>query len=89
MVYNYTEPASRANCRLWIGAKSGKPVQLLIKGRHGKTDTITVAYTKFEIGAKISNSLFELPKGYAIRPMPNLKLTSKTTTEKTKHKESS
>lgn len=76
-VYPYTDPVTKRACKLWLNAKSGKPVQLYIKGLKGKEDTITVTYVKFESGLKISDSLFELPKGYAVRPMPKLDLTSK------------
>ena len=77
-VYAYVEPNTKSNCKLWIGAKSGKPVQLLVKGARKKQDTVIATYTKYEQGAKVANSLFELPKGYAIRQMPTQKLTSST-----------
>ncbi|MCL5105257.1 MAG: hypothetical protein M1133_14260 [Armatimonadetes bacterium] len=87
-VYTYTDPVTRHQAKMWVGVKSGKPVQLLLKGERGKADTITAAYTKFELGAKAPDSLFELPKGYAIRPMPAQKLTSKATAEKPKTRKS-
>ena len=69
-VYSYTEPTTGRNCRLWVGLKSGKPVRLALLGVKLKADTVTASYTRFELGTKISDSLFDLPKGYAIRSMP-------------------
>ena len=87
-VYNYTDPFTRHQAKMWVSAKSGKPVQLLLKGERGKADTITAAYTKFELGGNAPDSLFELPKGYAIRPMPARKLASKTAAERPKDRKS-
>jgi hypothetical protein len=70
-IYTYMDPVSRRQCRIWINDKSTKPVKLLIKGKRVKMDTLTATYTKYEVGKSISDSLFELPKGYAIRPMPD------------------
>ncbi len=36
-----------------------------------KMDTLTATYTKYEIGGKYPESLFELPKGYDVRQMPD------------------
>lgn len=75
-VYTYVEPLTKRSCKLWVGVKSGKPVELLVKGIQKKQDTFTATYTKFEQGERVSDKLFELPKGYAIKPMPTRKLTS-------------
>ena len=76
-IYDYTEPTTKLRCELSISARSNKPVQLIIKGRHKAQDTVTVTYTKFEEDSEIADALFELPKGYPITSMPNLDLTSK------------
>jgi hypothetical protein len=55
-----------------------------MQGKTGTTDKLTAAYTKFEVGGKVSDTLFELPKGYAIRPMPAERLTSEAKTDKRK-----
>ena len=81
-VYSYTDTVTKRKCKLWVGVRSGKPVQLYMKGEHAKQDTITVTYTAFEQGANVSDKLFELPKGYKIRPMPDRKLTSKAASKK-------
>ena len=79
-VYSYTEPTTRRVCKLWVNAKSGKPAKLWMQGKHKVMDTITASYTTFDEGAKISDSVFELPKGYAIRPMPNRELAINSST---------
>ena len=87
-VYSYTDPTTKRKCKIWIAMKSGKPVQLLLKGEPGKQDTITATYTKFVEGANAPDSLFQLPKGYAIRPMPERDLTSKAKARKPNKKKS-
>jgi outer membrane lipoprotein-sorting protein len=76
-IYSYADPTTTRECRIWISAKSGKPVKLCLSGKHGKADPITATYTKFVISPVVSDKLFELPKGYAIKPMPSAKLTTK------------
>jgi hypothetical protein len=74
------DPVSRRQCRIWIGDKSTKPVKLLIRGKRAKMDTLTATYTNYEVGKPVVDSLFELPKGYAIKPMPDrLSASSKMT----------
>ncbi len=75
-VYTYTEPVDKKSCRIWISAKSGSPVKLTIKGTRGKSDPITATYARYTVGASVSDTLFQLPKGYNIRPMPSSSLTS-------------
>lgn len=87
-VYSYVDTVTKRKCKLWIGVKSGKPVQLYVKGTRGKVDTITATYTTFELGANVSDKLFELPKDFAIRQMPDLRLTSKAVNKKQNKKES-
>lgn len=70
-VYSYMDPVSRRQCKIWIDDKSTKPVKLLIRGRRAKMDTLTATYTKYEVGRTIADSHFELPKGYAVRQMPD------------------
>lgn len=77
-VYSYTDKNTKRPAKIWVGKKSGKPVQLLLKGEKNNTDTITATYTRFEPGAKVDDSLFQLPKDYEIRPMPKETLTSGT-----------
>jgi len=79
-VYSYTEPTTRRMCKLWVGAKSGKPVKLWMKGKHKAVGTVVATYATFEQGVKVSDSLFRLPKGYEIRPMPKRELASKPDT---------
>jgi outer membrane lipoprotein-sorting protein len=69
-VYSYTDSQTARKCKLWLCAASGKPVKLVLMGEHGKADTITATYTKFEPGAKVDDSLFRLPKGCQVRTMP-------------------
>lgn len=76
-LYIYTDPITKRESRIWVNAKTGKPVQLLLKGVKGKVDTITATYTVYEPGAKVADTMFQLPKGYKVRPMPESKLTSK------------
>lgn len=76
IVYSYTDPTSKLPAKIWVGEKSGKPVRLLLQGQKDKSDTITATYTRFEPGAKVEDSLFEIPKGYEIKPMPKPTLTS-------------
>lgn len=76
-VYTYTEPTTKRFCKLTVDAKTGKPVRLWLKGKKKVLDTITATYTVFEEGVKISDSIFELPKGYAVKPMPKRELASK------------
>lgn len=78
-IYSYMDPVSRRQCRIWIDDKSTKPVKLLMRGRRAKMDTLTAVYTKYEVGIGIADSVFELPKGYAVRPMPDELKASKTT----------
>ncbi len=87
-VYDYTDPTTKRKCTIWIAVQSGIPVQLLLKGEKGKQDTITATYTKFVEGANAPDSLFEIPKGYTIRPMPERDLTSKAKAKKPNNKES-
>lgn len=83
-VYSYTEPTTRRDCKLWLDAKSGKPVKLLMKGKHKTVSTVVATYSVFEDGVKVSDSLFEVPKGYVIRPMPKRELASKLDTKQPK-----
>ena len=85
-VYTYTDPVTKRDCRIWIGARSGKPVRLLLKGDRARVDTVTATYTKFVEGANAPDSLFELPKGYTIRPMPARDLTSEDKYNRSKKK---
>jgi len=78
-VYSYTEPTTKRACKLWIGVKSGKPVKLYLKGKHKVMDTVTVTYVAYDEGIKVPDSLFDLPKGYEIRPMPKMDMTSQGT----------
>ncbi len=75
-VYSYTEPTTKRFCKLWVDAKSRKPVKLWMKGKHKTVDTMVATYTVFEEGVKVSDSLFELPKGYEIRPMPDQRVAT-------------
>ena len=75
-VYSYHDPASGRQCRLSISIRSGKPVKLVLQGVKKSTDTIVAIYTEFVIGGPMPDSLFKLPKGYAVRQMPQPKLTS-------------
>ena len=84
-VYSYSEPVSKRNCKLWVDAKSNKPTKLVLLGKRGKQDTITATYTKYVVGEAVSKSLFQVPKGYAVRSMPTQRMASKKM-EKTNNK---
>lgn len=85
-VYSYVEPTTKRSCKLWLDSKTGKPVKLWMQGKHKVVGTVTATYSAFEEGVKVSDSLFKLPKGYAVRPMPKLEagptLVKKTSTVK-------
>lgn len=87
-VYSYTEPVSKRACKLWVDPKNGAPVKLSIKGEAKKLDSLTATYEKFTVGAAVPDSLFELPKGYKIRPMPEPKQTSGKITKQLNKRES-
>jgi hypothetical protein len=76
-VYSYTEPTTRRYCKLWVDAKTGKPVKLWMKGKHRVADEITATYLSFVEGARISDSVFAVPRDYVVRPMPKRELASK------------
>lgn len=76
-IYSYNAPGTKRLVRLWVGAKSGKPVQLRLKGVNGKADTVTAAYTCYDLGDSARSANFQLPEGYKIMPMPKLSPTSK------------
>lgn len=76
-VYSYTDPTTKRFCKLWVERKSGQPVKLWLKGTLRVTSEVTVTYLLFKEGEKISDSIFELPKGYAVRPMPKNEIASK------------
>jgi hypothetical protein len=78
-VYSYYSKVADRDCRLWVSTKTQKPVKLVLAGVKKKKDTVTAIYTKFVVGAKVPDSLFEIPKGYAIRDMPRPKLASSDT----------
>ncbi len=72
-VYSYHSDDAGRDCRLWVSVETGKPVKLLMKGEKKKVSAIEATYTKFVLGAKVPDSLFELPKGYVVRDMPKQK----------------
>lgn len=80
-VYTYTEPTTKRDCKIWVSAKTKKPVKLRMAGEPGKVDTVTAVYTKYVEGAKVDDSLFKLPEGYKIRPMPTDKKASHSKTK--------
>lgn len=69
-VYSYKDPIGGKQCRIWVGKSTGKPVKLTTEGAKGKADPITATYTKFVVGASVPDSMFKIPSGYEIRPMP-------------------
>ncbi|MCX6344751.1 MAG: hypothetical protein NT018_06725 [Armatimonadetes bacterium] len=77
-VYSYSDPVTKSSAKLWVGAATSKPVKILMMGERGKKDTVTATYTKFDLSAKVPDALFQIPKGYTMRPMPKPGLTSKT-----------
>ena len=76
-VYSYTDPTTKRFCRLWVERKSGQPVKLWLKGTLRVASDVTATYLLFKEGEKVSDSIFELPKGYAVRPMPKHEVASK------------
>jgi len=69
-VYWYTEPITKRHCKLWLDAKTGKPVKLWMEGKQKVMDEVTATYVTFVQGVAIPDSKFQVPKDYAIRPMP-------------------
>jgi len=76
-VYSYTEPTTKRFCKLWVDAKTGKPVKLWMQGKRKVMDELTATYVLYDEGTNISDSVFDVPKGYAVRPMPKRELASK------------
>lgn len=76
-VYSYTEPTTKRFCKLWVDAKSSKPVKLWMKGKRKVMDELIATYVLYDQTSSISDSVFELPTGYAVRPMPKRELASK------------
>lgn len=76
-VYSYTDPTTKRFCKIWVERKSGQPVKLWLKGALRVASDVTVTYLLFKEGEQISDSIFELPKGYAVRPMPKREVASK------------
>lgn len=85
-VYSYTEPTTKRECKLWVDAKSGKPVKLWMKGKRKTIGTVVATYATYEEGVKVADSLFRLPKGYEIRPMPKREVVSKQNTRQSGYK---
>ncbi len=75
-VYAYSDSTLKCDCKLWVSAKSGKPVKLIMQGQQGQKDVITATYTKYQESLDVADSMFELPKGYTIRAMPEPKAAS-------------
>lgn len=76
-IYSYTDPTTKRFCKLWVDKKSGQPVKLWLKGKLKVAADVTATYLTFREGEKVSDSFFELPKGFVVRPMPKRELTSK------------
>lgn len=68
-VYTYKEPVTTLDCKLWVDQKTGNPVKLQMKGKGGANSLQTATYVKYQIGASIPDSKFELPKNIPVRPM--------------------
>lgn len=56
--------------KLYVDEKKNVPVKFIIAGTEKKADTLEVIYKKYELGAKIDDSRFQLPEGIEIRNMP-------------------
>ncbi len=56
--------------KLYVDEKKNVPVKMVIVGNEKKSDTIEIVYKKYELGAKIDDSVFKLPEGIEIRNMP-------------------
>lgn len=82
-VYSYTDPTTKRFCKLWVDTKSGQPVKLWLKGEAKKASEVTATYVLFKEGEKVADSFFEVPKGYAIRPMPKRELPADAPSKKT------
>lgn len=76
-VYSYTEPTTKRFCKLWVDVRTGKPVKLWMQGKHRVMDELTATYLYYEEGTTISDSIFELPRDYAVRPMPKREVASR------------
>lgn len=75
-VYTYKAPGSKRSVTLWVNANSGKPVRLRLDGVKGKVDTITAAYTRYDLASGAGSAGFQVPGGYKIMPMPKMSPTS-------------
>jgi len=67
--YSYVENETKWKCELWVDPKTYTPAKLTMIGDK-KENTTIVTYVSYQRGVKISDFHFELPKDYAIRPMP-------------------
>jgi len=68
--YKYTEKTTGWNCKLWVQKNTFAPVKLLMTGKK-KNETINAVYLSYKLGADVQDSLFKLPAGIAVRPMPS------------------
>ena len=76
-VWSYASPKNVEKYRLWIAAKTGKPVRLerdaLLGGRF--RETITITYTNYAFNVPLEDSLFKVPANEQVRDMSKSMLT--------------
>ncbi len=69
-IYTYTERKTKWKCKLWARPGSYHPLKLVITGAKA-TDTTTYTYKGYKTGVEVADSKFDLPKGMAMRKMPD------------------
>jgi len=76
-VWSYASPKNVEKYRLWLSAKTGKPVRLerdaLLGGRF--RETITITYTNFAWNVPLEDALFKVPANEQVRDMNKSMLT--------------
>ena len=76
-VWSYASPKNVEKYRLWITAKTGKPVRLerdaLLGGRF--RETITITYTNYAYNIPLDDALFKVPANEQVRDMSKSMLT--------------
>jgi hypothetical protein len=74
--YSYVEKETGRGCKLSVIPKTLSPVKLVVLGKKA-ADNVTSTYLSYKTGVPVADSVFELPKGAKIRPMPSRAASSK------------
>jgi outer membrane lipoprotein-sorting protein len=68
-IWSYRMPRLKDKFRLWVSAKTGKPVQLerdFLVGNTRKRDIMIVEYRDYQFNAPLADNLFRIPKNEKI-----------------------